>query len=248
MHLRLVESVHLNFHRIFNGQNIYIRLVQNGHGSIKRRRFSGTRRSGSQNNSIRKLEGMAQIFQSISGNSQFFKRGDFFRLILNTHHDLFPVNRRKAGDTKIQFTSFLRRDLSTSILRNALLINFQVGHNLNTGNHRGVNVGRVLHNATQRSINTVTNLNGVLQRFNVNIRRTQVNGVRDSVHYQLRNISSYDGILNGLEFRIHRDKLKFLRKVSIHRDAGFISSAEFFRVGDGHIFDTHQTNFSFQRA
>ena len=121
-HLSLIQAHHLILDRIFEGSNIYFRLIDIRETRIQRSSLSGTRWSRIQNNSVR----ISQIFLNNARirpiQSQIFQQRNIFRLIHNTHYQFLSPHGRKRVGTQIDLFISLSNSGHSGILRKPLFI------------------------------------------------------------------------------------------------------------------------------
>ncbi len=96
VHLHLVDTGKVEFHRIFGGGDILGHLVQFSQGGIQRNRFPGTGGPGHQHHAERFMNLPLEVSQRIRLITQFGQIGLQVALVQQTQDDLFAKQRRQA--------------------------------------------------------------------------------------------------------------------------------------------------------
>ena len=112
------------------------------------------------------------------GHAEFLHAAKRGVLPEETHDHGFTVQHRDDGNTNVDVHAF-QPEFDATVLREAFLGNVQVAENFDAGNDRGLKAFDAGGNgdSLEDAVHTVTDAEFVLERFDVNVRRAEFDGV-----------------------------------------------------------------------
>ena len=183
VHLHLVNTTHLVFHRVFHRNQLLVRTVNLPQASVKRRRLTGTRRTRHENHTVRQTDQAFELRLVIREEAQLRQAEREVLLIENTHHDRLTKVRRHRAHTKVEF-AFGHLNLNTTVLRNTTFRKVHICHQLHTRNNGTLQTLRRFVHLTQRAVNTETHAEMFFHRLQVNIGCLHLTSIHQDQRYQ----------------------------------------------------------------
>ena len=168
IYMYLIDTVDIRLYRVFDSDNIYILGVQFTEGCIQGSGFTGTGRSGNQQNSVRILQNMVKLLHLRRLQSKLALLSVQSSLGSKSHNCLLAVHGRKDRYTDIILGTVYHLG-NTSVLRFSLLGDIHAADDLNTCRHSGQNLDIITGFLIQGSVDAVANTDALLQRLDVNI-------------------------------------------------------------------------------
>ena len=169
VHVDLVDAVHLIFHRVFNGDDLFIRLVDAFQRRIQSGGFPATRRPSHKENAVRELRvklhaGKHMVIKAQPPQIVKIAR----RTVQQAHHYGFAKQRGQRGNAQIHFAAH-GLNLDAAILRQPAFGDIQFRHQLHARNQRRFHFlgWRILF--IQHSVDAVPDAKYLVERLNVNI-------------------------------------------------------------------------------
>ena len=183
IHLHLVDAGQNIFHRVFHRDDFAVGSVDEIQTRIERRCLAGTRRAGHEQNSVRHRNHALERLLVVRQKSQLRQTELQSVLVQNTHDDALAVVRRQTRHAQInQLAPDLRLD--TSVLRDAMFRDDHARRNFQTRNDRRLQLLRRRLHFLQHAVNAVAQAKFFPQRFQVNVRRAQLERVHDDLVHQ----------------------------------------------------------------
>src|SRR6185312_14062188 len=194
-HLHLVHAVQLELYRIFSGNNVSVRLVEQRYGRIKSVGFARSGGTGDQHHAIRLEHRALEFFQRLRLKTQLGHVEPQVFFIQQPHDHFLAPQRGQAVDAEVELL-FLAANLhfqhDAPVLRQALFADIHLGHDLDA---RGDGVfqfhGR-RHNVLQDAVNAEAHAVFFFVRLNVDVTGAALHCIRHYDIYQL-----YDGRFVG---------------------------------------------------
>ena len=96
------------------------------------------------------------------------------RLVEQTHDDLLAEERRQTGDAEVDvahLAAVLEADLDAAVLRQPLLRDVQLGHDLDARGDRIAELHRRLHDVVENAVDAVADAQFLLVRLDVDVAR-----------------------------------------------------------------------------
>ena len=98
--------------------------------------------------------------------------------IEQAHHHRLAVRGRHGAHAQVEFLA-LHAQHDAAVLRQAALGDVELGHDLDAADHGGGEVGRRALAFVQHAVDAVAHFQAVLERFDVDVRRTQLDRALD---------------------------------------------------------------------
>ena len=134
--LRLVDTGQVAFHGVLNRRDIDLPFGDGLQDHVQRRRFAGTCRPGQVDDAVGAVE---QRLKPLVGRVVHAEVVCVFNVGIrrqNTQHGLFAKDRRQNRDTDVDVGAGLETCAEVAVLRDAVLGNVKVGHDLDTRDER----------------------------------------------------------------------------------------------------------------
>src|SRR5471032_366023 len=88
----LVDAWNLEFHRVFDGDDVVNRAVEFVERGIKRRCFSRTGRAGDEDQSVRRVNGGFELFERVGVKPEFVEARGQIGFVEDAQHDFLAVD------------------------------------------------------------------------------------------------------------------------------------------------------------
>ena len=176
--LDLVNTFELILDRIFNGDDLANRVVDLVERGVERRGFAAARGAGHQNDPVRQAENAPERLQFAAIEAEFAHPSERRVLPQQTHDHRFAVQHGNDRDADIDL-AVVHADFDPTVLRQPLLGDVEMTENLHARDNRRLkplDLGRD-RGLLQHSVNPVTNPQLVFERLEVDVGRSQVDGV-----------------------------------------------------------------------
>ena len=168
INLDLTYSFKIIFHRVFNGNNIFIRRVDFWKCSIKSCSFTASCGTCYKDNTI--IETYNFIYQSVifPGEAKPWKFKKISWFIQQSHDHTFAIGCWNCWNSDINFL-FTNSNLGSAILGYSFFGNIHAGHNFNSWYQRGLHsFGRSKH-FIKNPIDSISHIQNILEWFNMDI-------------------------------------------------------------------------------
>jgi hypothetical protein len=176
--LHLVDAGHLVFDRIFDGDDLAVRLVDVVQRRVKGRRLAGTGRAGDEEHAVGAGHEALELGLVVGEEAQLRQAQLQALLVEDSHDDRFAVDGGEDRDTQVDVAS-AGAGLDASVLRDALLGEGDLGHELEARDDRRLQaLGRPLH-LLQHAVDAEAHAETLLQRLEVDVRGLAADGVDD---------------------------------------------------------------------
>ena len=179
IHVDLVDPVHLIFHRIFDGDDLLVGLIDALQRGIERGRFAAAGGAGHQKNAVRQRRVMLHAREHVLVEAQPPQIVEIARrAVEQAHDDAFAVERGQRGNAQIHFAA-QHLDLDAAVLRQAALGDVQLRHQLHARNDGGLQFARRRVLIEQHAIHAEADAEFLLERLDVNVAGALLDGLRD---------------------------------------------------------------------
>ena len=193
VHLYLVDSVQVILDGVFDGEQLDLaaddflkRRVQGG-------RLSAAGRAGYQDDPVRTRDQGVEQSERVGVHAQFRQRVQHGALVENPHDDPLAEEHRDHADADVDLAS-AHLELYPPVLREALLGDVQVGHDLDTADDRRLELAdlRGDRGVLKHAVDAIADAQVVLVRLDMNIAGPLVQRLQEYLVDQL-----YDRCLLG---------------------------------------------------
>src|SRR5208282_3852458 len=176
--LDLVDALELVFHWIFNRDDFADGVVDFVERGVKRRGFAAAGRAGDQDDSVRQPEHAAETVQFAPVHVEFGHAAQRGVLAEQTHHDRLAMQHRNHRNADVHF-GVIETNLDAAVLRQAFFGDVEMTQNFDARNDSGLKTFQLRGNGNllQLAVNAVADTEFVLERFEMDVRRAQINGV-----------------------------------------------------------------------
>ena len=175
----LVDSADLVLHRIFDRDDLAIRLVHVVERAVESGRLARTGRTRDQDDSVWHADQPLELDLVVGKEAEIGKSQRERGLVQDAHDDALAMNGRDARDAKVE-GFFAELDLDAAVLRDALFRNaHRAGHDLETAGDGGVKLFRRAGHLLEHAIDAKAHPEFLLERLEVNVAGAMVVGVEE---------------------------------------------------------------------
>ena len=178
MHLNLVDTFELVFHRIFDGDDFLTGRIQLGQRRIQGGGLAGTGRSGHKQDAVGLGQQGVEALQRIRLKTHLVEIQAHTGAVQNPHHHAFAMHSGHGGDTQVELPP-LHTHLDAAVLRQAALGNIQVRQQLDPRIDRGTQARRHDLGVVNDTVHAVAHMQAIVKRLQVDVRGTHVNHAAD---------------------------------------------------------------------
>src|ERR1700722_16348027 len=178
-HGHLVDAGHLEFDRVFDGDDVVngaVKLVECG---VKRGGLAGTGGAGDENQTVRRIHRTSELLESVGIEAEFVEAGGEVRLVEHAEHDFFTVDRGQKGDAQIEVLA-ADANAHTTVLREAAFGDVEAAHDLNTRGERQLHLLGRRSDVDERAVNAITETDHLFKRLDVNIAGAVLDGLDEN--------------------------------------------------------------------
>ena len=176
--LHLVDTAHLVFDRVFDGDELLVGRVDLAEAGVESSGLAGAGRAGHEHDAVRQLDEALEGSLVVGEEAELRQAEREVRLVEHTHDDRFAMVRRHGRDTKVEVLA-VDVDLDTPILRDALLGDLHLRHDLDTRDDRALKtLGGRIH-LSEGAVDSVANAELLLHRLEMNIGSLHLDAVDD---------------------------------------------------------------------
>src|SRR5664280_709426 len=176
--LHLVDSVHLVFDRVLDRDDVLTGRIQTVERGVEGRRLAGAGRAGDDDHAVRLADDIVEQGQRIIEESKVLEWHHGSALVQDTHNDLLAIDGGQGADAEVDGL-VLDAQGDAAILRLAPLGDIHVGHDLDAGEHAGLDIARQCLLFLQDAVDTVADTQVILLWLHVDIRRALDDGLSD---------------------------------------------------------------------
>src|ERR1700677_2780006 len=172
----LLDALDLILNRLLGREQFRVGGIDAVEAGVKRGRLARAGRAGDDEDAVRLLDDLADVFvnplRQPDGSEVELDRA----AVENAEHDAFAELRGQRGDAQIDLATGHGR-LDAAILRNTALGDVHLRHDLDArGDRRGQGARRGRH-FVKRAVHAIANLEVVLERLEMNVARTRLDGL-----------------------------------------------------------------------
>ncbi len=177
-HLYLVDAGQLVFDRIFDGNDIALGRIELCQSGVERGRLAAAGRPGHQHHPVRQFERPFETRSDILGQTQFFVVEIDRGAVEHAQHDLLAVERGHRRYPEIDLVA-AHRQLDAAILRQPALGDVEPRHDLDAGDHRGLQSRRRRLDLVQHPVVAIAHPQPVGKRLQMHVRGMGFDGASD---------------------------------------------------------------------
>jgi len=130
--LHLDDAPHVVFDGVLDGQHLAVGLVQDVQGGVEGGGLTRAGRSGDQDDSVGSGVQLAPQGQVLLEETQLAQFDLGVAPVQDTHDDALAHDRGQGGDAQVKVPA-AHRELDAPVLGNPLLVDAQLGHDLDAG-------------------------------------------------------------------------------------------------------------------
>ena len=261
--LDLVDALDLVFDRVLDGDDLDPGGVELAQRGVQRGGLARAGRAGDQQDAVRLLQHVLELRQELVGEAELVEIQHHRLAIQQTHHHRLAVRGRHRAHAQVELLA-LHPQHDATVLRQPALGDVELGHDLDAADHRGGEVDRRAFALDQHAVDAIAHLQPVLERFDVDVGRAQLDRALDhQVHQpdhrrfrgqvaQVLDVVQIAALaFGGFDDRAHRaaalavpalDQVVDLRAqsdqrtyVALHRQAHCVDDVGVLRIGHQHL-------------
>src|ERR1039458_630251 len=176
--LDLVDAFELIFHRVFHRDDFSDGVIDLVERCIKCGSFTGTRRAGDQNNSVRQTQDALEMLQFARVHANVAEAAQRGILPQQAHHDRLAVQHRNYGNADVHL-GVVNAHFYAAVLRQAFFRNVEMAQNFDARNDGRLKLFQLRRHGhfLQFAVNAVADFEFVLERFKMDVGGAQFNRV-----------------------------------------------------------------------
>src|SRR6266513_2229906 len=160
LHLNLVHAQQVEFDRVFCGHDVRGDGIERLERGIKGVGFAAARRSGNEYHSVRPRNVALKLDERLGLKSEIRHIKHQFFFVEQTKHNLFAEEGRQRGNAKVELAGarvYLDPHLDATVLRQELLRDIELRHNLDARDQGVAHLQRRMHYIVKHAVNAETN-------------------------------------------------------------------------------------------
>src|SRR5207248_692210 len=180
LHLNLVDAGELVFDRIFDRDDVADRRVELEETGVEGRRLAAAGRPSHQHHAVRQIEYPLQRLADIIRQPKLHKIELDGCAIEHAQHNAFAIERGDRRNPKIDLLP-AHREANAPILRQTALGDIEPRHDLDPRDDGRPQARRRRLGLVQRAVIAVTDAQSILERLNMNVRRSGLDRAGDQL-------------------------------------------------------------------
>src|SRR5208337_755566 len=215
-HLHLVHASQLELNRVFGGHDVGVGLVEARNGGIKRVGFAGTCGAGDQHHAVGLENRLLEFDQRLGLEAKLGHVEAQIFLVQQAENDFLAPQRGQSGNAEIELLllpSDLHLEHDPAILRQALLADVELGHDLEAGGDSVLQFQRRIHDQLQNTVNAEADAEFLFVGLHVNVAGPALYSIGKHQVHELD-----DGSFVGRFFQFAEFELLLF---ALHLDVGF---------------------------
>jgi len=180
VHLHLAETSRLVFDRVFDGDNLFLVVVQLIDHAVECGRLAASGGAHHEDDAVRDADQLLEVAEVCLGHAQRLQVEGQGILVEESQHDTFAGEDRERTDTHVQFL-VAELHVGTAVLRETAFGNVQAADQFNTGCDGGELVQRAAHDLAEHTVDTAADHDRVFAGFHVDIAGAVFKGACENV-------------------------------------------------------------------
>ena len=176
--LDLVHPVDVVFHRVFQRHKVHVALVQLVDHAVHGGRLTASGGTHHEDNAVAAAEKLPDVCDLVLGQADFVQAHHRAALVQQTRDDLLAVDGGEGRDTQVEASVF-DADVEAAVLGDAALGDVQARHDLQTGQHRALQVSRHGQDVPHHAVDAHADQKLGLMRLEVNVAGALGDGALD---------------------------------------------------------------------
>src|SRR5260370_14278213 len=186
MNLNLADAALYIYDRVFDGDDLHRLVLDLVERAVERGRFPGAGRPGDENDAMGSIDQLPETAMVIGQHTDVGEVEDHARLVQKTHDNAFAMQHGNDGNAHVNFAG-LHAHFDTAVLRQTLLGNVEPGHDLDTADDGRLKTADFRRQGLglEKAVDTVTNVEAVFVRLNMEVAGALVGRLDEDLVHQL---------------------------------------------------------------
>ena len=180
LHLDLVDAGEVELDRVLGRHDVDGRVVQGGDRGVERVRLARAGRPGDEHDAVGPVDRVLEAAQRLLVEAELRHVELQLRLVEQPHDDLLAELRRDARDAQVEVARALldaQPDLDAAVLRQALLGDVELRHDLQARDQGIAGPHRQRHDVVQDAVDAEADAELLLVRLDVDVRGARLQGL-----------------------------------------------------------------------
>ena len=179
--LHLVDSLQVEFHRIFGGHNIVRGFVQLADGGVEGGGFAAAGGAGDQDHAVGLVDGLFHLFQGLFLEAQLGHVQLQVGLVQQAQDYFFAEQGGQHRNPEVHGFVFADLHLDAAVLGQAPFGDVQLGHDLHPGSDGVFQLHRRLHYLVEHAVNAVADPEHLFVGLQVDVAGALADGIHEDV-------------------------------------------------------------------
>src|SRR5581483_5682992 len=182
LHVDLVHAEELVLDRILDRDDLLVGRVDLVERTVERRRLAAAGGARDEHHAVRLVDEPVELAERVRREAERVQVHDDARAVEDTEDDALAVERRQRGDAEVDLLAH-QAELDAAVLRQATLGDVELRHDLDARDDRRLEPARRALDVVQDPVDAVADLELVLERLDVDVRRALLDrAVDEQVH------------------------------------------------------------------
>src|SRR5262249_23882629 len=183
LHVDLVDAEELVLDRVLDGDDLLVGSVDLVERTVERGGLAAAGGAGHQDHAVRLVDERSELAQDVLGKAERLEVHDDARAVEDAEHDALAIERRQRRHAEIDLLAH-QAELDAAVLGQAPLRDVELRHDLDARRDRRLQPPRWSLDVVQHAVDAVADLQLLLERLDVDVRRALLDGTVDEQVHQ----------------------------------------------------------------